>query len=185
MVRIETLEGRNHFVMSMVMLTVGVHRGSRGSVFYPADELRQSVLRWNGRPVVVYHPKLMTEGSAGNPEVFNQQKVGTVFNSHFDGIRLLADAWIDTRRVEEVDDRVFKTIKRNEQMEVSTGLYLGFEEQEGVWNGESYTAIARNHIPDHLAILPDQIGACSLADGCGLIRNSVDELQPLGLTTTV
>ena len=184
MVRTETLEGRNHYVMPMVMLTVGVHRGSVGPVFYPANELRQSVNRWNGRPIVVYHPQLMSGGSAGNPEVFNQQKVGTVFNSRFEGSRLLADAWIDHQRAQEVDSRVLESIGHHLQMEISTGLYFAAQEEEGVWNGESYIAIARNHIPDHLALLPDKVGACSLADGCGLIRNSVFELEPLGLPST-
>lgn len=36
-------------------------------------------------------------------------------------------------------------------------------------------AVARNHRPDHLAILPDQVGACSLADGAGLIRNAWED----------
>jgi hypothetical protein len=39
----------------------------------------------------------------------------------------------------------------------------------GKWNDKDYVAEAVNHQPDHLALLPDQIGACSIADGAGLL----------------
>jgi hypothetical protein len=32
--------------------------------------------------------------------------------------------------------------------------------------------VARNYRPDHLAVLPDQRGACSLTDGCGVMVNT-------------
>ena len=48
----------------------------------------------------------------------------------------------------------------------------------GDWNGKAYVGIARNYRPDHLAILPDMKGACSIADGAGLCRN-----HERGLTT--
>src|SRR5690606_13771547 len=31
-----------------------------------------------------------------------------------------------------------------------------------------YHSVARDYKPDHIAILPDRIGACSIADGCGV-----------------
>jgi hypothetical protein len=58
-------------------------------------------------------------------------------------------------------------------MELSTGLYVDAELTPGDWKGEEYVAIARNLRSDHLAILPDKIGACSVADGAGLLRNEV------------
>ena len=184
MARTATLEGKTHYVVPMVMLTVGVHNGTNGPLLYPADELRASAQRWNGRPVVVYHPVFLSGGSAGNPEVFNRQKVGTVFNARFDGKRLTAEAWIDQERVGLVDDRVHQTIIYNRQMEISTGVFTDNYEEAGVLNSEPYIAVARNYQPDHLALLPDQIGACSIADGCGLMRNTVNEMEPLGLPST-
>jgi hypothetical protein len=41
-----------------------------------------------------------------------------------------------------------------------------------VFNGVKYEGIARNLRPDHLAILPDDKGACSLEDGCGVNNTS-------------
>ena len=171
MVRTEQLEGRTHFVMPTVMILEGVWSGSRGPVFYGRDELEQSVPFWNGKPVVVYHPDMGSQGFASHPEVFNRQKVGTLFNTRFDGKRLLADVWIDVERVKKVDNRVLETIRNQRVMEVSTGLCFAHDNQTGVWNGEGYLMAAKNLQPDHLAILPDKIGACSVAAGAGLIRN--------------
>ena len=39
-----------------------------------------------------------------------------------------------------------------------------------MWNGEEYSEVLRNYRPDHLAILPDLVGACSLDDGAGFLR---------------
>ena len=36
------------------------------------------------------------------------------------------------------------------------------------WNGEPYRIIARNIRPDHLAILTDELGACSVVKGRGV-----------------
>jgi hypothetical protein len=49
-------------------------------------------------------------------------------------------------------------------------LYTDKVEEEGVWNGEEYTWVAKNFRPDHLALLPDLKGACSVADGAGFLR---------------
>lgn len=56
-------------------------------------------------------------------------------------------------------------------MELSTGLFTQNEPAPAgaTFNGRPYDYVARNYRPDHLAVLPDQIGACSLADGCGVL----------------
>jgi hypothetical protein len=168
------LEGREHYIVPMVMAVEGVLRGSNGPIFYPVDELRKSVPLWNGKPVVVYHPDMAktTSGYANHPEIFNQQKVGTIFNTRIVGKKLKADAWIDIERVRRVDERVQKTIESKIMMEVSTGLSFPIKEEIGIHNGSEYFAIARNLQPDHLAILPDRRGACSILDGAGLCRNN-------------
>jgi hypothetical protein len=54
---------------------------------------------------------------------------------------------------------------------VSIGAYTQEEEEIGNWNGEDYIAVAKAYNPDHLAILPGEVGACSWADGCGIRVN--------------
>ena len=175
--RFETrqLEGRKHFVVPVVMILEGVWNGSNGPLFYTTDELRRSVPHWNGRPVVVYHPDMKFSHHAGNPEVFTKQRVGTVFNARLEGKALKAEAWLDVDRLRDVDWRVASAVGKAEMVEVSTGLFTDNEPAEGMWNGHPYVAVARNHRPDHLAILPDQKGACSVADGAGLCRNAIGE----------
>jgi hypothetical protein len=155
----------------MVMIVEGVLNGSGGAVYYPANELRDSTVLWNGKPVVVYHPDQYGESWTGLPEVYNKSKVGTIFNTVFENRSLKAEAWIDVERVQEVDDRVYQALMLRQPMEVSTGLLIGNDRTGGCFNGKNYDQTARGLVPDHLAILPDIKGACSLKDGCGLARN--------------
>jgi hypothetical protein len=184
---IKELEGRDHFVVPTVMITVGVHAGSGGPIYYPPEPLRNTVMLWNGKPVVVYHPNMYNDNFAGNPSVYNRQKIGTVFNARFDGKRLLAEAWIDVQRARQVDRRVLETIHHRRMMEVSTGVIVEpAASGEGIFNGKQYHYAAANLIPDHLAVLPDKKGACSIADGAGLVRNFdrlLDNALPLPVMT--
>ncbi|QDT54470.1 hypothetical protein Pan44_25030 [Caulifigura coniformis] len=163
--------GRDYLVAPVVMLTVGVHNGSGGPLFYPPEEMEKSVPLWNGRPIVLRHPDQYPY-SATTPEVLSKQWLGSVFNVAFDGRRLTGEAWFDEERVKVLDYPLWVRLNRSEPVEVSTGLYTSNEPVSETLNGSGYTHVARQHRPDHLAILPDQRGACSLAAGCGLLRNS-------------
>jgi Uncharacterized protein conserved in bacteria (DUF2213) len=178
--RTEILEGRPHLVVPVVMGVVGVWDGSRGPLMYTADDLRSSVPLWNGKPVCVFHPSMETDYSAGHPQVFNRQRVGTVFNARFDSSAkaLKAEAWLDPDRLRRVDPAVLSAVQAGRVMEVSTGLFTENESAQGNYKGSQYIAIARNHRPDHLAILPEGTGACSIAQGAGLCRNRVRYQEP-------
>lgn len=183
LVRNEMLEGKPHLVVPVVMILEGVHCANKGAVYYPGGELEDSTMLWNGRPVVVYHPK----GSDGKgvpaaitPETLSAHKIGVIMNTRYDGKgpvpRLVAEAWLEEERVRAVDDRILTAINEKKILELSTGLFSDNEQVEGEWEGEKYTSIARNYKPDHLAILPDQTGACSVADGAGFLRNEAAAL---------
>lgn len=164
------------------MLVEGVFNGSSGPLYYPYDEIARSVSFWNGKPVVVYHPKMEHGGAAGHPETFNAQKIGFIFNSRTDRARLVADAWVDMERVFRVDVRVHDAVLKRRMMELSTGLFVDTDGISGEYGGVQFIATARNLIPDHLAVLPDILGACSIKHGAGFLRNStVNALEPLAL----
>lgn len=170
--RMETLEEQEYIVVPMVILTEGVHAGSMGPLYYPQEELKKTPEVWNHKPIVVYHPELNGQGiSACDPTIINSRKVGIMLNTRFEKGRLRSEAWIRKEQANKVDDRIMAAIEGNEMMELSTGLFVDHEQEAGEWNGESYVAIARNFRPDHLALLPDKIGACSIADGAGFLRN--------------
>ncbi len=174
-VRTETMEGIEYTVVPMAMLTEGVHPGSDGPLLYTANELSKIPAIWNGRPIVVYHPTFNGQAvSAGDPIVFEKQKIGFVMNTHWKD-KLFAEAWIDSKKARQVDDRVMHAIDTRTPMEISTGLFCDKKGDAGTWNEETYIGEASNFRPDHLAILPDQKGACSLEDGAGLlVANALD-----------
>jgi len=170
--RVDNLEGQEYTVIPMVILTEGVHAGSMGPLYYPKDELAKTPQCWNHKPIVVYHPTMNGVGvSACDPIVINSRKVGLMMNTKFQGGKLKSEAWIRKDRAETVDNRIMAAVNSGEMMELSTGVFVDVEETDGTYYGEEYGGIARNYRPDHLALLPDQIGACSIADGAGFLRN--------------
>lgn len=179
-VRNDTMEDRNFLVVPMVILTEGVHNGSDGPLYYPPQELSKTPEVWNHKPVVVYHPEINGVGvSACDPTIISNRKVGLMMNTRFEKGRLKSEAWIERDRANKVDERIMAAIESNEMMEVSTGVFVDCESTEGEWKGETYKGIARNFRPDHLALLPDKIGACSIADGAGFLRNEQGKRNPV------
>jgi len=185
-VRWETMEGRKYMVVPMVMAVETVMNGSNGPLYYPADELSKFPQVWNYKPVVVYHPMINGKGtSACDPVILDKHKIGVIMGARWDGGKLKAEAWVEEDRAKVVDDRVLNAIENGQTMELSIGLFADFEDVEGDFNGKTYEGVVRNIRPDHLAVLPDQIGACSIEDGAGFIRNELshqdvwDQLQIL------
>lgn len=174
LVRNDTLQGRDYLVVPMVMLVEGVHAGSEGAYLYSAAELSKHVEVWNRKPVVVYHPDPAVSVTACSKEVLNSRGIGDIMNAKWDKKekRLLAEAWLDEERMKKVDPRVLEAIQNEETLELSTGLFADSDEAPGEWEGEEFIGTLSNYGPDHLAVLPDQVGACSVEDGAGFFRNS-------------
>ena len=170
--RRETFEGRQYLVAPMVMLTEGVHEGSAGPLLYRNEDLAKTPEVWNHKPIVVYHPQINGVGvSACDPDILTNRKIGYVFNTTFKDGKLIAEAWLDIERTAAVDERILNALEAGQMVELSTGLFTDNLDESGTWNGEDYIGVAVNHRPDHLAILPDKKGACSIKDGAGLLRN--------------
>lgn len=180
-VRYDEMMGRKYLVAPMSMITVGVHAGSDGPLFYPEEELFKTPQVWNHKPVVVYHPARNGEGvSACDPIILSNRQVGVIMNARKGEVTvndekvpaLLAEAWLEEDRMNKVDERIAEAVEKNQMMELSTGLFTDNTKAEkgAEWNGEEYDAIARNYRPDHLALLPDLKGACSIEDGAGFLR---------------
>lgn len=136
----------------------------------PEDEIFPTA--WNGVPVTIGHPEL-ADGytSANSPDIIEQWAVGTIFNSKWSEGKLKAEAWIDVERTETLRPGLIAQIESGDAMDVSTGYFSDDEPKKGKSNGRSYGAINRNLNPDHLALLPDETGACSWSDGCGIRAN--------------
>ena len=172
--RHDQFDGKDYLVAPMIMIVEGVLNGTNGPLLYPAEELSKTPAVWNMKPVVVYHPSRNGQGiSACDPDIIKNHGVGIIMNAKFEDKKLKAEAWIDTKKAAIVDDRIIDAIENNTIMELSTGLFTDNERVEGEFNGTPYIAIARNYRPDHLALLPDLKGACSIEDGAGFLRLNV------------
>jgi len=162
------LEGRDYLIFPVTMMVEGVHNGNQGPILHPIDELGKVPAAWNGIPIVVNHPE--RDGvavSANIPEVLEESAVGKVFGTQVDGTKLKAKAWLDELKAADLCSDVLEKLKKGDPIEVSVGVFTDYEVEEGEWNGEAYSKVALNHRPDHLALLPNAVGACSIADGCG------------------
>lgn len=171
-VRQETYQEKEYLVVPVTMMTEGVRSGSHGPVLHLAEELGKIPASWDGIPVTIGHPYVDGQYvSANSPEVLEDWAVGQIFNTEMAGTALKAEAWLEKERLLSISPEVHQSIIDNKIMEVSIGVFSEEEETEGTFDGINYHAIARNHRPNHLALLPDEVGACSIVDGCGIRVN--------------
>lgn len=182
--RTETYQGRMHIVVPVIMMVEGVHSGSHGPILHTEEELSKFANAWNGRPVTIGHPERQGINiSASEDPSIAERSVGVLFNTRMEGVKLKADAWIDEEKLKAVSPTALAYIKQGRPLDVSVGVFSDTDNVQGEWNGESYSAIARNYRPDHLALLPGERGACSWEDGCGIRINKeggkMDVLQTL------
>lgn len=169
--QLKKLNGRSYLAGSVIMAKETVMNG----ILYPKDELKRGVPGWNGRPVTVGHPKKNGKfTSANSPEVLEQCQIGFIFDTSAEGTdtKLKAQVWLDVNKLDQFPE-VRDAITSGKMLEVSTGLFLDKVEEKGVFGNKEYEGKAVNHLPDHLALLPGDIGACSIKDGAGFPRVNV------------
>lgn len=163
--------GVRYWVTPVVMLREGVHNGTKGPLFYPSEVLENEAEIWEDVPITVNHTPSNKRASE-----LPDTHVGKVKNSRFEYPKLKAEAWLREDKLKASNGSILGAIMNGTSMEVSTGLVPKIEKKKGVWNTESYIGkLTSMGVPDHLALLPDKIGACSVADGCGLTMNQLSD----------
>lgn len=184
--RAETVNGREYLVAPATMIVPGVLKGSEGSLYYPAEEVAANPHDWNGIPLVVHHP--FVDGkpvSARHPDVWANSEVGRVFNAHTcpEG-KLKSEAWFDVKDTQRVRPDIIDNLRAGKPIELSTGLFTrNVKAPPGSHhNGTHYDYVARQYKPDHLAVLPDQRGACNTDHGCGILVNKEPTMPDATLT---
>lgn len=177
---------REYVVAPVSMIVPGVLNGSRGALYYPLEEITKNVDAWNMMPLTLGHPSKDGVGlSARSPEVLESYALGFVFNSKIQDNKLVAEAWFDKERTKTLSPILYNKLLNGELVELSTGLYTdSITVKNKTYKGKPYDGIAKNYRPDHLAILIDVKGACSLDDGCGLNVNEEPVLNqnPVNVT---
>jgi hypothetical protein len=175
--RMDTFQGRSHLVVPVTALMEGVIWPANAETpeYVPASEL--SALGWDGRPVMHGHP--IERGAlvpADAPTTLDGGALGAVFNAAVRNGHLEMEAWIDPVRASRVSgaDRTLARLSAGETVEVSVGVFVEPESRSGEHGGKRYASVWRGIVPDHLAFLPEgQVGACSVAMGCGAQRHLV------------
>lgn len=161
-----THDGREHLVVPAVVLVEGV----LNDAYVPIDEVSKFYEAWNGVPVPVLHPEVNgVPISCNSPEIIESQTVGRFYNATIDGNKLKGEMWLD---IAKCDPSIIAHLEAGGMMEVSTGYLCDAEPASGEFNGVAYKEIHRNIHPDHIALLPGEIGACSIEDGCGVNRTN-------------
>lgn len=156
---------------------VAIVEGVLNGYLVPNEEIEKFVTAWEGVPVPVHHPQINGQHVSANiPQVLAARRVGRFHNVRAEGGKLKGEIWIDVNRANDKGFAdVIQAFEAGELMEVSTAYFADTDPQQGIFNGKRYAGIHRNLRPDHLALLPGDTGACSIADGCGAMRTNHSE----------
>ena len=168
------LDGVAHMVIPVVALKEGI----LNNIFYPAEEIQAfcSSVEWGActhqsscyqrgfrfRLIRQHLRKLLTLGNFSMP--------------FFDDGKLKGELWLNIDKAERLGfTEIIEHFDDGLMMEVSTGLFTEIQSQDGLFGADSYKSIATNIRPDHIALLPNDKGACSIEDGCGAMRFNKDD----------
>jgi hypothetical protein len=169
---VEHVDGREHLVVPVVAL-IGdqvIHAvNAQTPEWVPRASLEKAPESWNGHPLVLGHP--VRDGkqiSAHDPAVLEKHGFGTIRQSHMNGPRLGMEALVDPARLELLgQQQLLADLRAGKPIEVSVGAFVTTNGKSGQCNGKPYKSEWVDISPDHLAMLPNGRGACSLEMGCG------------------
>lgn len=167
-VRRITYQNRATLVVPVVMLRQAVVNGA----FVAKEQLWPD--SWNGVPVTLRHPSENGGNefvSANDPDVLEKFSIGRIFNAYMDNDKLKAEAWIDIEKANLVYPGIIAMLESGKPMDVSTAYFALRDDTHGTYGGKQYQIKHHDLKPDHLALLPDESGACSWQDGCGVRVN--------------
>ncbi len=171
-IRRASLDGRDYIIVPVIMARGDVVMNSG---FTPASEFE--TFAWNGVPVTLRHPQSEAGVfmSANSPDAIAEFAVGRIFNAKVVDGQLRAEAWVEVEKANALMPGLSDRLEAGGvEMNVSTGFFSDQTPTKGVLNGRTYDFVNSNLRPDHLALLPDEIGACSWDDGCGVRANKKD-----------
>lgn len=183
--RRETLDSREYLVAPVVAVREGVLNGELAT----AEDIGRYVDTWNGIPLPIGHPE--QDGrpvSANSPRILETQTVGRFWNATFTDNALRGEIWVDVEKATRLGGEALTALQKlenGEPLEVSTAYFNDLEPTAGTFQGITYNGIQRNLRPDHLALLPNTIGACSWENGCGAPRVNEKQTKKGGMATNM
>lgn len=149
--------------------------------------------RWDGIPLTINHP-MHDDGQPRSAQAPDVLSVGRVYRTQYHTLtqgqialtRAQAELWLDVATIRALGgeaEQALQMVETQTPLEVSTAFFSIAEAQRGTFNGLAYTEVHRDLAADHLALLPNSLGACSWADGCGCPRLNAKDvgMKPLSL----
>jgi hypothetical protein len=147
-------------------------------IMYPAEEIEKGYVSLNRTPAPLKHPMINGKFvSASDPEGINIGWIGAWNeNVRREKGRVHLDKVIDVERANQSEGgkAVLAAIEKGEPVHTSTGLLCNLEAANG---DVPYKHIARNLVFDHDAILLDEEGAATPAQGVGMLVNAKGETE--------
>ncbi|ARU94567.1 DUF2213 domain-containing protein [Tatumella citrea] len=176
----ETINGRDHIIVRGITPVVDDIVMNRK--LYPAAEISKGYKTLERNPMPLGHPKIDGKHiSARDVQAVNQFHVGAwLQNVNHSGGKVTGDMYVDRRYAEgsEHGRRLLERLddmaagKNTEPVHISTGLMYSGIAANGESKGKKYNEIATNMDFDHVAVLLDEPGAGTPAEGVGIFVNS-------------
>ncbi len=182
----ETIDGKSHLVVRGI--TPVVDDIVMNKKLYPAAEIEKAYNTLERNPMPLGHPKVDGKHvSARDVRAVNEYHVGAwLQNVSHEGGKVTGDMYVN-RQYAESSEKGKRLINRLDEMiagtnsepiHISTGLLYSGIAANGESKGKKYNEIATNMMFDHVAVLLDEPGAGTPAEGVGIFVNAEgDELE--------
>lgn len=183
----ETIDGKPHIVVRGITPVVDDIVMNRK--LYPAAEIEKAYNTLERNPMPLGHPKVDGKHvSARDVRAVNEYHVGAWLQnvSHKDG-KVTGDMYVN-RQYAESSEKGKRLINRLDEMlagtnsdpiHISTGLLYSGIAANGESKGKKYNEIATNMMFDHVAVLLDEPGAGTPAEGVGIFVNAEGDEQEI------
>lgn len=176
----ETIDGKPHIVVRGITPVVDDIVMNRK--LYPAAEIEKAYNTLERNPMPLGHPKVDGRHvSARDVRAVNEYHVGAwLQNVSHEGGKVTGDMYVN-RQYAESSEKGKRLINRLDEMiagtnsepiHISTGLLYSGIAANGESKGKKYNEIATNMMFDHVAVLLDEPGAGTPAEGVGIFVNA-------------
>lgn len=161
-------DGGTEYLVAPVVLATSMELNGG---YLPTEEIQKSASDWNGIPAPIGHPEHNGDPVSVNSPNATSPIIGEIRNAEAaaNGEKLVGELWINVDEATDAGDdgeRVLARLQNGDAVEVSTA-YVPGDVVAGNYDGEHRERAVVDIIPDHLAVLVDEVGKCSIADGCG------------------
>lgn len=179
--------GIDYLVSPISLMTPGVRTSAANglNVLYNEENLKKNAAAWNGVPALAGHPKVTAPTGdvlyvSAQHEDFADKKFGELRSvTYCNGLR--GELWIVIEKAATLAPGLVNQLEAGTKVEISIGAGGTVKSWNGTYEGTNYNVVAQDLQPDHVAVLMNGVGACSISKGCGLNNESLDHERFLNL----